>query len=68
MEDQFHGDFKSIIIYNKNTFKPDLIIEEHNSWIYWVTQISSGIFVSCSRDNKIKLFNINGNIYNILKL
>ena len=61
------SDDKSIIIYNKITFKPDLIIKEHNNYVYFITQLSSGILASCSKDKTIKLFNINGNNYNILQ-
>ncbi len=57
----------SIIIYNKITYKPDLIIKEHNNYVYFITQLSSGILASCSGDKTIKLFNINGNNYNILQ-
>ena len=45
---------KSIIIYNKKTYQPDIIIKEHSGSIYCLTQLSSGILVSCSGDNKIK--------------
>ena len=58
---------KSIIIYNKNTYKPDLIIKEHSDEIYSLTQLTSGIIASCSKDKTIKLFNINGNNYNVLQ-
>ena len=58
---------KSIIIYNKTTFKPDLIIKEHKGPVYCIIQLSSGILASCSDDKTIKLFNINGNNYNILQ-
>ena len=38
----------SIIIYNKTTFQPDLIIKEHNDSICYIIKISSGNLVSCS--------------------
>lgn len=47
-----------IIIYNKNTYLPDLVIKEHNGAICCICQLSSGILASCSEDNTIKLFNI----------
>ena len=50
-----------ITIYNKITFKPDLIIKEHTNSVYFVTQLSSGILASCSCDNTIKLFYIKEN-------
>ena len=57
----------SIIIYNKITYQPDIIIKEHNSTICCIIQLSSGILASCSDDNTIKLFNINGMKYEILQ-
>ena len=33
----------SIIIYNKNTYKPDLIIKDHSSNVLCLMQLSSGI-------------------------
>ena len=57
----------SIIIYNKITYQPDIIIKEHNNTICCIIQLSSGILASCSRDNTIKLFNINGMKYEILQ-
>ena len=58
---------KSIIIYNKTTYQPDIIIKEHNKGILYITQLSSGILASCSDDNTIKLFNINGMKYELLQ-
>ena len=57
----------SIIIYNKETFQPDLIIKKNNGSIYYITQLSSGILASCSGDKTIKLFNIKGNKYERLQ-
>ena len=57
----------SIIIYNKRTYKPELIIKEHNRYISCLKELSSGILASCSWDNTIKLFNINRNNYYILQ-
>ena len=59
---------KSIIIYDKNTFQPDLIIKEHSDYVLCIIQLSSGILASCSADNTIKLFNINGKKYEVSKL
>ena len=53
----------SIIIYDKNTYQPDLIIKEHSGTVSFIIQLSSGILASSSCDNTIKLFNINGKIY-----
>jgi len=57
----------SIIIYNKETFKPDLTIKEHSSSVNCITTLSSGILASCSSDKIIKLFNIKGNNYNVIQ-
>ena len=58
---------KSIIIYNKTTYQPDLIIKEHKDPIKCIIQLSSGILATCSGDKTIKLFNIKGNNYNIIQ-
>ena len=57
------GSSSNIIIYNNKTFKPDLIIKEHDSSINSLRQLSSGILASCSDDKTIKLFQINNNSY-----
>ena len=57
----------SIIIYNKITYQPDLIINEHKGSIYSIIQLNSGIIASCSNDKTIKLINIKGNNYNIIQ-
>ena len=57
----------SIIIYDKNTYQPDLIIKEHSSTVLCIIQLSSGILASCSDDKTIKLFNINGKKYEVLQ-
>ena len=61
------GSYKSIIIYNKETYQPDLTIKAHSSGITCITNLSSGILTSCSFDNTIKLFNIKDNKYEILQ-
>ena len=61
------SDDKSIIIYNKTTYKPDIIIKEHKDYITCITKLSSGILASCSFDKTINLFNINGMKYEILQ-
>ena len=58
---------KSIIIYNKITYQPDLVIKEHNDSVYCILQLSSGILASCSKDKTIKLFNIKENEYEIIQ-
>jgi len=57
----------SIIIYNKNTYQPDLIIKEHNGVISCIIQLSSGELVSCSLDKLIKIYNIKGVKYELLQ-
>ena len=57
----------SIIIYNKKTYLPDLIIKEHSNSVLYIIQLSTGILASCSRDNNIKLFNIIGNEYEVIQ-
>ena len=61
------SDDKSIIIYNKTTYKPDIIIKVHKDYITCITKLSSGILASCSFDKTINLFNINGMKYEILQ-
>ena len=56
-----------IIIYNIKTYKPDLIIKEHNNKVSDIFQLKSGIIASCSWDKTIKLFNIKGNTYETLQ-
>ena len=58
---------KSIIIYNKETYKPDLTIKEHSKAVYCVTTLTSGILASCSGDNTIKLFSIKDIEFNVLQ-
>ena len=55
----------SIIIYNKITYQPDLVIKQHIGPVYCIVQLSSGLLASCSKDNTIKLFNIKGNEYEL---
>ena len=57
----------SIIIYNKITYQPDLIIKEHKSAVLCVTQLSSGELASCSSDKEIKIFKIKDVKYEILQ-
>ena len=58
----------SIIIYNKKTYRPDLIINEHKGPVNCITQLNSGILATCSSDKTIKLFNIKKNNYNIIQI
>ncbi len=45
------SDDKLIIIYNKTTYQPDLIINEHKNSVFFIIQLSSGILATCSQDN-----------------
>ena len=56
-----------IIIYNNQTFEPDIIIRDHKEEVYCILQLSSGILASCSKDKTIKLFSINKYEYNVIK-
>ena len=58
---------KSIIIYNKETYKPNIIIQEHKDAIKCLIQLKNGILASCSHDNTIKLFNIKENEYELIQ-
>ena len=59
---------KQIIIYNKKTYKPDLIIKEFNDWISCIIKLKRNILASCSYDSYIKLFKIKDNNYEILQI
>ena len=58
---------KSIIIYNKETFKPDLMINEHNNIVNNIIELNSGKLASCSSDNTIKIFKIIRNEYKVIQ-
>ena len=58
---------KSIIIYNKNTFKPDIKIKEHDGPVGYILQLSSGMLASCSVDTTIKIFIIKDNNYQVFQ-
>ena len=57
----------SIIIYNQETYQPDLIIKEHANTVTCITQLSSLIIATCSCDKTIKLFNIEGKKYKVVQ-
>jgi len=61
------SDDGSIIIYNNQTFEPDIIIRDHTGDVYCILQLSSGILASCSKDKTIKLFSINKYEYNVIQ-
>ena len=57
----------SIIIYNKITYQPDLIINEHKGSVNYIIQLNSGIIATCSNNKTIKLFKIKEDNYNIIQ-
>ena len=57
----------SIIIYNKGTYQPDIIINEHKDCVNCLIQLKNGILASCSDDNTIKLFKIQEMNYEIIQ-
>ena len=58
---------KNIIIYNKITYKPDIIIKEHKGYIYDIISLNPNMLASCSGDKTVKIFKITGNKYKILQ-
>ena len=46
------GEDGSIIIYNKQTFVPELTIKKHKDSIYDIIQLKNGNLLSCSRNDK----------------
>jgi len=56
-----------IVIYNKKTYQPDLIIKEHQKAVLCICQLSSGELVSCSEDKTINIFIITGKKYEIIQ-
>ena len=62
------GNDGAINIYNKQTFKPDLTINEHSSSVYHLIQLKNGNLVSCSgSDHTINLYElIENNNYKLL--
>ena len=57
----------SIIIYNKKTYKPQIIIREHRNTINYLLKLESNILASCSEDSTIKFFKIKQNKYETLQ-
>jgi len=58
----------SIIIYNKETYQPNIIIQEHEGAVFCLIQLKNGILASCSNDKTIKLFNIKENEYELIQI
>ena len=51
---------KSLTIYNKINFEPELIIVDHLNYIISFTQLNNGKIITCSGDNTMKLINLIG--------
>ena len=62
------GNDGSIIIYNKQTFVPELTIKEHQDTVYDIIQLKNGNLLSCSHDDKtMKEYKLNeNNTYQVL--
>ena len=43
------------------------MIQEHNDWVNYILQLSTGMLASCSFDKSIKIFNIKYNNYQLLQ-
>ena len=62
-----------LVIYDNKTFKPNLTIKAHSDVITCLIQLKSGLLVSGSlisysnNNEKIKLFKIYGNTYNVVQ-
>ena len=62
------GEDENIIIYNKETFKPELTISEHTNGIWDLIQLKNGNLISCSYyDKTMNLYQlIENNKYKLL--
>ena len=62
------GNDGSVIIYNKQTFIPEIIIKDHTKSIYDIIQLKNGNLLSCSyHDKKMNEYKINeNNTYKVL--
>ncbi len=58
---------KSIIIYNKSNYNPDIIIKEHAGAVFQIIQLSTGELISCSYDLTLKIFNIKEKDYELIQ-
>ena len=56
-----------IIIYNKKTFKSEITIKEHSSYVYYITQFKNDNFVSVGDDGYINIYNIFEDKYLVLQ-
>ena len=59
----------SIIIYNKETFEPDLIIKEHENIVNYHIQLKNENIVTCSWDFTLKIIKlISNNKYEVIQI
>ena len=56
-----------IIIYNKKTFKSEITIKEHSSYVRYITQFKNNNFVSVGDDGYINIYNIFEDKYLVLQ-
>lgn len=56
-----------IIIYNKKTFKSEITIKEHSSYVSYITQFKNNNFVSVGDDGYINIYNIFEDKYLVLQ-
>ena len=52
------GNSKSIIIYNRETFKSEITIKEHSDYITYLTQLKNGNLVSLGNDACINIYSL----------
>jgi len=57
----------NIIIFNKITYEPDLVIKEHKDTINCIIKLDTNILASCSSDKTIKIFKIQDSKYEIIQ-
>ena len=48
----------TLIIYNKETFKPDLIFSEHTDYVNYHIQLKNENIVTCSWDETLKIIKL----------
>ena len=57
----------NIIIFNKKTYEPDLVIKEHKDTINCIIKLDFNILARCSSNKTIKIFKIQDNKYEIIQ-
>ena len=59
----------TLIIYNKDTFEPDIIIREHTNYVNYHIQLKNENIVTCSWDNTLKIIKlIPNNKYEVIQV